>query len=82
MYAKSHSNNGLRSFVPHRLFSRDRSQNYRSNKELGFGRQLLESEEDFNACNTMMDLVISELVSDGPCYRIAEQYESLDRMMI
>lgn len=44
MCAKSHSNNGLRSFVPHRLFSRDRSQNYRSNKELGFGRQLLESE--------------------------------------
>jgi hypothetical protein len=37
-------NNG-RVFVPHKLFSQSRLQSYLSNKELGFGRQVCESED-------------------------------------
>jgi hypothetical protein len=67
MCAESHNNNKkeLRSFAPYQLFSRDRLQTYLSrNKEMGFGRKLLES-EDFNVYKTIIDLVIRELVSDG-----------------
>jgi hypothetical protein len=37
-------NNGTRVFIPHKLFSQSRLQTYLSNKELGFGRQVYESE--------------------------------------
>ena len=58
-------NNDTRIFVPHRLLSQDDLQSYLFNKELGwFGRQLLEP-ENYNVYNTMVDLVIHELVSDG-----------------
>ena len=77
MCAESYKNNNdkeLRSFVPHRLFSRDRLKGYLSNKELGFGRQLLEP-EDFNVYNTIIDLVIRELVSDGTIAKEQQQKE-------
>ena len=57
-------NKGTRIFIPHKLFSQDRLQSYLSNKELGFGRQVLES-EDYTVYNTITELVIHELVSDG-----------------
>jgi hypothetical protein len=38
-------NNGTRVFIPHKLFSQSRLQSYLSNKELGFGRQVYESED-------------------------------------
>jgi hypothetical protein len=58
-------NKDTRIFVPHRLLSQDDLQSYLFNKELAwFGRQLLEP-ENYNVYNTMVDLVIHELVSDG-----------------
>jgi hypothetical protein len=57
-------NNGTRIFVPHKLFSQSRLQSYLSNKELGLGRQIYES-EDFVVYNTMIEAIIRELVNDG-----------------
>ncbi|MFL6471684.1 MAG: hypothetical protein ACJ71H_12640 [Nitrososphaeraceae archaeon] len=57
-------NNDTRIFIPHKLFTQDRLQSYLSNKELEFGRQLLES-EDYNVYNTIIELIIHELISDG-----------------
>ena len=50
-------------FIPHKLFSQSRLQVYLSNKELGFGRQLYES-EDYLMYNTIVEAVIHELVND------------------
>jgi hypothetical protein len=66
-------NNDTRIFIPHKLFSQDRLQSYLSNKELEFGRQVLES-EDYTVSNTIIELVIHELVSDGTI--IKQQKES------
>jgi hypothetical protein len=66
-------NNKTRIFIPHKLFSKDRLQSYLSNKELGFGRQVLES-EDYTVYNTIIELVIHELVSDGTI--VKQQKES------
>jgi len=69
-------NNDTRIFVPHRLLSQDDLQSYLFNKELGwFGRQLLEP-ENYNVYNTMVDLVIHELVSDGTITKQQQQKES------
>jgi hypothetical protein len=57
-------NKDTRIFIPHKLFSQDRLQSYLSNKELGFGRQVFES-EDYIVYNTIIELVIRELVSEG-----------------
>jgi hypothetical protein len=57
-------NNNTRIFIPHKLFSQNRLQSYLSNKELGFGRQVYES-EDFVVYNSIMELLIRELVNDG-----------------
>jgi hypothetical protein len=57
-------NKATRTFIPHRIFSQDRLRNYLHNKELGFGHQVFES-EDYNVYNTIIELVIHELVSDG-----------------
>ena len=57
-------NNGTRVFIPHKLFSQSRLQSYLSNKELGLGRQIYES-EDFVVYNTMIEAIIRELVDDG-----------------
>jgi hypothetical protein len=57
-------NNGSRIFVPHKLFSQSRLQTYLSNKELGFGRQVYES-EDYVVYNTIVEAIIHELVNDG-----------------
>ena len=57
-------NNGPRVFIPHKLFSQSRLQTYLSNKELGFGRQVYES-EDYVVYNTILHLVVHELVNDG-----------------
>jgi hypothetical protein len=57
-------NDGTRVFVPHKLFSQSRLQTYLSNKELGFGRQVYES-EDYVVYNTIIASIIRELVSDG-----------------
>src|ERR687886_2089186 len=51
-------------FIPHKLFSQSRLQAYLSNKELGFGRQVYES-EDYVVYNSIIELVIRELVNDG-----------------
>ena len=51
-------------FIPHKLFSQSRLQAYLSNKELGFGRQVYES-EDFMVYNTIVEAIIHELVNDG-----------------
>jgi hypothetical protein len=59
--------------VPHKIFSQDRLQNYLAGKELGFGRQVLQS-EDYSVYNTIIELVIHELVSDGTI--IKQQKES------
>ena len=57
-------NNGTRVFIPHKLFSQSRLQSYLSNKELGFGRQVYES-EDFMVYNTIVEAIVRELVNDG-----------------
>jgi hypothetical protein len=57
-------NNGTRIFIPHKLFSQSRLQSYLSNKELGFGRQVYES-EDYMVYNTIVEALIQELVNDG-----------------
>ena len=57
-------NKNTRIFIPHKLFSKDRLQRYLSNKELGFGSLILES-EDYTVYNTVIELIIHELVSDG-----------------
>jgi hypothetical protein len=57
-------NNGTRIFIPHKLFSQSRLQSYLSNKELGFGRQVYES-EDYMVYNTIVEALIHELVNDG-----------------
>jgi hypothetical protein len=57
-------NKGTRIFVPHKIFSQDRLQSYLAGKELEFGRQVLQS-EDYNVYNTIIELVIRELVSNG-----------------
>ena len=62
LYLKRNKN--TRIFIPHKLFSRDRLQCYLTNKELAFGRQVLES-EDFGVYNTIIEMIIQELVSDG-----------------
>ena len=68
-------NKDTRIFVLHRLLSQDDLQSYLFNKELGsFGRQLLEP-ENYNVYNTMVDLVIHELVSDGTITK--QQNESI-----
>jgi hypothetical protein len=56
--------NGIRIFIPHKLFSQSRLQSYLSNKELAFGRQVYES-EDYVVYNTILHLVVHELVNDG-----------------
>jgi hypothetical protein len=56
-------NNGTRIFIPHKLFSQSRLQSYLSNKELGFGRQIYES-EDYVVYNTIIEVLISELLND------------------
>jgi hypothetical protein len=57
-------NNSSRVFTPDKLFSQSRLQKYLSNKELGFGRQVYES-EDYAVYNTIIGVVISELLNDG-----------------
>ena len=57
-------NNGTRAFIPHKLFPQNRLQTYLSNKELGFGRQVFES-EDYLVYNTIIEAIIRELVNDG-----------------
>jgi hypothetical protein len=74
MCAEIH-NNSTRIFVSHRLFSRDRLQSYLFDKELGFSRQMLES-EDLNVYNQLLELVINQLVSDGTIIKQQEQKES------
>jgi hypothetical protein len=56
-------NNGTRVFIPHTLFSQSRLQTYLSNKELGFGRQVYES-EDYVVYNAIIEAIIHELVTD------------------
>jgi hypothetical protein len=71
-------NKDTRIFVPHRLLSQDDLQSYLFNKELGsFGRQLLEP-ENYNVYNTMVDLVIHELVSDGTITKQQQKESTLD----
>ena len=57
-------NNGIRAFIPYKLFSQSRLQPYLSNKELSFGRQVYES-EDYVVYNTIVEAIIHELVNDG-----------------
>ena len=71
--AEIRNNKGTRIFIPHKLFSQDRLQSYLAGKELGFGRQVLKS-EDYTVYNTIIELVIRELVSDGTILK--EQKES------
>jgi hypothetical protein len=56
--------NNTRVFTPHKLFSQSRLQSYLSNKELGFGRQVYES-EDFVIYNTIVEAIMRELIDDG-----------------
>ena len=51
-------------FIPHKLFSQSRLQSYLSNKELGLGRQVYES-EDYVVYNTIIEVVTGELLNDG-----------------
>ena len=51
-------------FIPHKVFSQSRLESYISNKELGFGRQVYES-EDYLIYNTIIEATIRELVNDG-----------------
>ena len=44
--------------------SQSRLQSYLSNKELGLGRQIYES-EDYAVYNTIIEVVIIELLNDG-----------------
>jgi hypothetical protein len=57
-------NKDTRVFIPHELFSQNRLQTYLLNKELGFGRQVFESEE-YLVYNTIIEAIVSELVNDG-----------------
>jgi hypothetical protein len=57
-------NNRTRIFIPHKLFSQSRLQSHLSNKELGFGRQVYES-EDYIVYNSIIEVVIRELVNDA-----------------
>jgi|SRR6187200_233404 hypothetical protein len=57
-------NNGTRVFIPHKLFSQSRLQSHLSNKELGFGRQVFES-EDYVVYNSIIEVLTRELVNDG-----------------
>jgi hypothetical protein len=54
-------NNGTRVFIPHKLFSQSRLQSHLSNKELGFGRQVFES-EDYVVYNSIIEVLTRELV--------------------
>jgi hypothetical protein len=51
-------------FTPHKVFSQSSLQTCLSNKELGFGRQVYES-EDYVVYNTIIEVLIGELVNDG-----------------
>ena len=51
--------NGSTVFISPKLFSQNRLQAYLSNKELGFGRQVYES-EDYVMYNTIVEAVIHE----------------------
>ena len=51
-------------FIPHKLFSQSRLQSHLSNKELGFGRQVFES-EDYVVYNSIIEVLTRELVNDG-----------------
>jgi hypothetical protein len=66
-------NNDTRAFIPHKLFSQSRLRSYLSNKELDFGRQVYES-EDYIVYNTIIEVVIRELVNDG--IMVKQQKES------
>jgi hypothetical protein len=57
-------NKDTRVFTPHKVFSQSRLQSYLSNKELGFGRQVYES-EDYVMYNTIIEAIIRELVNGG-----------------
>ncbi|MFL6322563.1 MAG: hypothetical protein ACJ72Q_19085 [Nitrososphaeraceae archaeon] len=57
-------NNNTRIFIPHKLFSQDRLQSYLSNKELGFGRQVFES-EDYIVYNTILKGEDAKLYADA-----------------
>jgi hypothetical protein len=70
-------NNGTRVCIPHKLFTQDRLQSYLSNKELGFGRQVYES-ENYLVYNSILELVIHELVNDGI---VAKQQKNLPLMI-
>jgi hypothetical protein len=63
MCSEIQNKSGIRIFVPHKLFSQSRLQSYLSNKELGFGRQVYES-ENYAVYNTILEAIISELVND------------------
>ena len=52
-------NKNTRIFIPHKLFSKDRLQSYLSNKE----------SEDYTVYDTVIELIIHELVSDGTIVR-------------
>jgi hypothetical protein len=51
-------------FTPSQLFLRNRLQGYLSGKELQFGRQLIQSEDD-NIFNRTVNMILHELVNDG-----------------
>ncbi|SRR6266516_3077427 len=51
-------------FTPSQLFLRNRLQGYLSGKELHFGRQLIQSEDD-NIFNRTVNMILHELVNDG-----------------
>jgi hypothetical protein len=51
-------------FTPSQLFLRNRLQGYLSGKELHFGRQLIQSEDD-SIFNRMVNMILHELVNDG-----------------
>jgi hypothetical protein len=57
-------NKDARIFIPHKLFSQSHLQSYLSNKELGFGRQVYES-EDYAVDNIIIEAIVRELVNDG-----------------
>jgi hypothetical protein len=50
-------------FIPSQLFLRNRLQGYLSGKELHFGRQLIQSEDD-NIFNRMVNMILHGLVND------------------
>jgi hypothetical protein len=51
-------------FTPSQLFLRNRLQGYLSGKELQFGRQLIQSEDD-SIFNRTVNMILHELVNDG-----------------